>query len=589
MPQRLSISRTHQRQAQEPAAPLVILALIRQHTDLLWISHLLNGARQGVKVYWCNSLPMLMDVIRRRSYDLLLWEEQLYESDQAGFLRILSQYSQAPVVALGACRDESHVKALLLQGAADYLAKGELRPGLLSRTIRRACYRAKSQANFRLRERMDSLTGILDRNLFYDRLHQALLRAQRNKRQVGLLFLNIDDFRTVNQSLGYKNGDFLIKMAAARIRQTLRQSDGLARVGGDEFAVILEGVTEDFSLSAVADKLLEVFARPFQVSQRDIELNVSIGLASYPEEGRSVDILLQHANQAMFDAKEDPGSSYRFFDEVCNRDLKARLELEADLRVAIRGNQLEVYYQPKIDVSSGRVVGMEAFVRWPHPKHGMLSPQSFIPVAEKSSLIIPMGYWVVQQTCEDLAALQARGIRGLQCSINLSFRQFHDRKLAETVFRIISAADIDTTGFEFELTESSVMYDGDYTLMCLKELALLGVTFALDDFGSGYSSFSNLRSLPISTVKIDKSFIDRVADNSEDQTLVAGMISLAHNLSMQVVAEGVETPEQLEFLRRHHCDYVQGHLIARPMPFGAFCDFLSQDTSSPSQASTSAG
>ncbi len=565
-----------------------ILILIRQHTDLLWIRHML-GASSGFKVYWCNSLPMMMDVIRRRQYDLVLWEEQLYESDQAGFLRILSQYSQAPVVALGASRDEAHIRTLMLRGAADYLAKGELRSGILIRTLRRACYRAKAHSDFRLREQMDSLTGILDRNLFYDRLHQALLRAQRSKKQVGLLFLNIDDFRTVNQTLGYKNGDFLIKLVAARIRQMLRQSDGLARVGGDEFAVILEGVSEDFSMSAVADKLLEVFAKPFQVNQRDIELHVSIGLASYPEEGRSVDILLQHANQAMFDAKKEPGSGYRFFDEARNKDLKSRLELEADLRVAIRSNQLEVYYQPKIEVATGRVTGMEALVRWPHPSRGMLSPHSFIPMAENSSLIVPMGYWVLQQTCEDLAQLQTRGFKGLQCSVNLSFRQFHDRKLAETVFRIIYAAEIDTTGFEFELTESSVMYDREYTVKCLKELTHLGVTFALDDFGTGYSSFSNLRSLPISTVKIDKSFVDRLGENSQDQTLVAGMISLAHNLSMQVVAEGVEKPEQLEFLRRHHCDYVQGYLIARPMPFSEFSDFLIQNSSHPSQASPFAG
>ncbi|WP_020410976.1 putative bifunctional diguanylate cyclase/phosphodiesterase [Hahella ganghwensis] len=557
------------------AGRLSVLLLIRQHTDLLWIRKLLTG-QDDLRLYWCNSVPMMMDVMRRRHYDIVLWEEHLFESDQASFLRMMAEYAQAPVIAVGSSRNESHIRQLIMKGADDYLAKGELRPALLIRAIRRARYRELARSGSQLREQMDSLTGILDRHLFYDRLHQAMLRAQRGNRQVGLLFLNIDHFRTVNQTLGYKNGDLLIKMVAARIRQVLRQCDGLARVGGDEFAVILEDVEEEFSLSAVADKVIEVFHKPFQVSHRDVELNVSIGLANYPEEGHSVDLLLQHANQAMFDAKKEPGSAYRFFDEARNRDLKRRLELEADLRQAIRGNQLEVYHQPKIEVSTGRIIGMEALVRWPHPKFGMLAPQTFIPMAEQSSLIIPMGYWVLQQTCQDLSELQRRGFEHLQCSVNLSFRQFHDRKLSETVFRIIYNADIDTTGFEFELTESAVMYDREYTMKCLKELAHMGISFSLDDFGTGYSSFSNLRSLPISSVKIDKSFIERLPSSSQDQTLVAGMISLAHNLSMQVVAEGVETPEQLEFLRRHHCDYAQGYLIAKPMTFTEFSDFLVQ-------------
>jgi len=284
--------------------------------------------------------------------------------------------------------------------------------------------------------------------------------------------------------------------------------------------------------------------------------------------------LLQHANQAMFDAKKEEGTSYRFFDARRNEELRHRLEIETDLRQAIRGGQLEVYYQPKIDVHTGKVTGMEALVRWPHANFGLLTPQAFIPTAERSALIVPMGYSVLKRTCEDVAQLQAKGYLDMHCSVNLSFRQFHDRKLTETVFRIIYAANIDTSGFEFELTESAMMYDHDYTLKCLKELTHLGLNFALDDFGTGYSSLSNLRNLPISSVKIDKSFVERLEDNYEDQTLVAGMISLAHNLNMAVVAEGVETPAQLAFLRRHQCDFAQGYLIAKPMPFNEFCEFL---------------
>ncbi len=562
------------------AGPHSVLLVVREHTELLWYRAMLDPV-SDIRLYWCNSLPMVMDVLRRKHYDLVIWEEHLFEESQESFLRILSQHAQAPVIVLGSQSDEQTVRRLILKGAADYLEKFDLSPRRLERAIRRARYRALAQRESHLREQMDALTGILDRTLFYDRLHQAILRAKRAGKSVGLIFINVDNFRGINQRFGYRAGDMLIKMLAGRIRQVLRQSDGLARVGGDEFAVILEGAGQDYSLAQITDKFVEAFAKPYQLKQRTLEITVSMGVASYPEEGSTADALLQHANQAMFDAKKETGNSYRFFDSRRNQELRHRLQLEADLRQAIRGNMLEVYYQPKVDVETNEVIGMEALVRWNHPEFGLLTPHAFISAAERSSLIVPMGYWVLESTCKHLAELQARGFLNLQCSVNLSFRQFHDKRLTETVFRIIYAANIDTTGFEFELTESSMMHDQEYTLKCLKELTHLGLNFALDDFGTGYSSFSNLRSLPISTVKIDKSFVEKLSDSREDQTLVAGMISLAHNLNMAVVAEGVETPDQLEFLQRHRCDFAQGYLIAKPMPFEDFCRFLEQSVLQP--------
>ena len=560
-----------------PANRLAVLFIGTEHTEMLWL-HWMLSKTADFKLYWCNSPAIVMEVLERRHYDLVIWEEHLFEEEQGSFLRILIQHAHAPVVVLGSQRSEKQIRRLILNGAADYIGKYEMSASLLIRILRRARYRALSVRYHHLPEQMDSLTGVLDRSFFRDRLNQLLTRARRAQKPVGLIFLNIDKFRSVNQSLGYHIGDMLIKMVVSRLRRGLRRPHSLARVGGDEFAIILEGIGDSPSLGQIADKLQQAFTEPYQFKQRSIELTVSMGIASYPDGGRTADILLQHANQAMFDAKKKAGNSYQFFDLRRNEELRHQLALETDLRQTIRGSRLEVYYQPKIDVKTGAVIGMEALVRWPHPRHGMLAPQSFIPMAERSALVVPMGYYVLKKTCDDIAFLQNKGYSNLHCSVNLSFRQFHDRRLAETVFRIIYAANIDTTGFEFELTESAMMYDQVYTLKCLKELTHLGLNFALDDFGTGYSSFSNLRNLPISSVKIDKSFVERLEDSSEDQTLVAGMISLAHNLKMEVVAEGVETPGQLAFLRRHQCDYAQGFLIAEPMPFKDFCQFIDRST-----------
>jgi len=554
---------------------LAVLLILKEHTEMLWMRWML-GATSAIKLNWCNRPAMVMEVVSREHYDLVVWEEHLFEGKQENYLRMLIQH--APVVALGTQCSEQAIRRIILKGASDYLGKYEITPELFNRMLRRARYRALALRDQHLREQMDSLTGILNRNLFYDRLHQSILRANRLSKPVGLIFLNIDKFRSVNQSLGYHIGDLLIKMLVSRMRHGLRQEDSLARVGGDEFAVILEDVGEEHSLTQIADKLKNAFNKPYKLNKQAVELTVSMGIACYPVEGKTAELLLQHANQAMFEAKKEEGTCYRFFDAKRNDEQRQRLELETDLRRAIRASQLEVYYQPKIDVKTGHVAGLEALVRWPHASFGLLSPHSFIPVAERSALIIPMGYYVLQKTCEDLAVLQAKGYTHLNCSVNLSFRQFYDRKLSETVFRIIFAANIDTTGFEFELTESAMMYDHDYTIKSLKELTHLGLNFALDDFGTGYSSLSNLRNLPISSVKIDKSFVERLAESGDDQTLVAGMISLAHNLKMAVVAEGVETPEQLSFLRRHQCDFAQGFLIAKPMPFEELLLFLDKSS-----------
>jgi EAL domain-containing protein (putative c-di-GMP-specific phosphodiesterase class I) len=307
-------------------------------------------------------------------------------------------------------------------------------------------------------------------------------------------------------------------------------------------------------------------------------VSASLGVATYPEAGDSPENLLRRANRAMFEAKRDPGTSYRYYDRELHITAGHQLRLEADLRNALRGNELEVFYQPRIDLATEEVRGVECLLRWNHPQRGLVGPDEFIPVAERSGLIVPIGYWVIEQACKRLKDSEALGYQGLVFAVNLSFRQFHDRKMTETIFRIIFNANIDTSLLELELTESAMMHDPEYAKRCLRELNQLGISFALDDFGTGFSSLSNLQNLPISQVKIDKSFVQDLGRSADAEHIIRAIISLAHSLQISVVAEGVETEGQLEFLRQQHCDEIQGYYYARPMPWERLVEFLNNQS-----------
>ncbi len=560
-----------------PGAPLEalrVLLLTQDQMDYLWLAQMLarDPAIQW-EINWISVVSDSQEQLRQESYDIIVWDALFHQDDSLTFLRFLSrQNPQTPVIALSADLSYRFVWSLFQAGAHECLTRRHL-----DHQDKFRC--ALSHAVFRQRQiqsRSSPAPGSsgVNRALFYEQLQQAILRAERREERVGLLFINIDEFRRINNSLGYRAGDELIGQVAARLRSVLRRSDNLARIGGDEFAIILDKVEHNLSLTRVAQKVQNVFVEPFSLSQQQVSLTVSMGLATYPDNGASADLLLRSANQAMFEAKFEHGNSYRFYNQQMNAEVSRQLALETDFRQALRGDQLILHYQPKVDVLTNRIVGMEALVRWQHPQLGLLGPGQFIGLAEKSGMVIPMGYWVIQRACADMERLARLGYEDLDCSVNLSFRQFFDKKLTETLQRIIGNAQIDTRRLEFELTESAMMFDREYTQNCLSQLHSIGIRFALDDFGTGYSSFSHLQRFPISTLKIDKSFIDNVTTNADDAILVRGIISLAHSLHMMVVAEGVETAEQLEFLRNHQCDQVQGYYFSPAVPLDAFVELL---------------
>ncbi len=463
-----------------------------------------------------------------------------------------------------------------LVGAQDWLARDRLTGEVLRRCLDYSRQRQSLQA---LAER-DPLTGSANRQGF----HSLLRRRLQQHRGRGLLlgYLDLDNFSHANDSLGHLAGDLLLQQVAERIAAVLGPQDSLARVGSDEFALLLDVSQSPVRDESVAAALMEALAEPYWLQGESLILGCSLGLA-YGRAGEEADPLLGRARQAMQQAKTQQGCSYHLYDQRISSDSRLRADLEAQLRRALRRDELLLHYQPRLDFSSGAIVGLEALVRWRHPERGLLHPQEFIALAEQSGLIVPLGYWVVARALRDLRWLAERDMH-LHMAINLSFSQFQDSQLLVTVQRLIEGAGVEAGWLEFELTETAVMRRSDYVLDTMHTLGELGVRFALDDFGTGFSSFVHLASLPITLLKLDKSFVSGMAVRAEQARLVNAMINLARNLGLEVVAEGVETEAELALLRQFGCDQGQGYLISKPLPLEALQAFLRQHSKQPSAA-----
>ncbi|MBD3642188.1 MAG: EAL domain-containing protein [Marinobacter sp.] len=555
---------------------LRVLVLTPHHADFLWLDSLLSGDSEiDPDVTWCPDLIDCDDLIRNASFDVIVWDCVFHGGNEAAFLQYLSVSSDdKPVLAMSAELPCERASQLIGEGAADYLSRQGLDRWSFPRAVKYLWYRQQLSTSALGHLGREVASGIINRDLFFDRLQQGLLRAERAGQRLALLHLNVDDFRSMNESFGYQRSDQLMMKLAERLRHALRRVDSLMRIGGDELAIIIEKVEDSLDITRIIRKVVTILDEPVTVDGQQLVVNASLGVATYPESGDSAENLMRRANRAMFEAKRDPGTSYRFYDRQLHISAGYQLRLEADLRNALRGRELEVYYQPRIDLATEEVRGVECLLRWNHPQRGLVGPDEFIPVAERSGLIVPIGYWVIEQACQRLQESAGLGFPGLVFAVNLSFRQFHDRKMTETIFRIIFNANVDTSLLELELTESAMMHDPEYAQRCLRELNQLGISFALDDFGTGFSSLSNLQHLPISLVKIDKSFVEELGHSADAEHIIRAIISLSHSLQMSVVAEGVESEGQLEFLRQQHCDEVQGYYYARPMPWNELVQFL---------------
>jgi diguanylate cyclase (GGDEF)-like protein len=423
----------------------------------------------------------------------------------------------------------------------------------------------------------DNLTGLPNNRLFKDRLQQSIAHAERNNSLLAVMFLDLDRFKLINDSMGHNVGDKLLQIIADRLTEGTRRQDSIgikvsidansvARLGGDEFTILLEKVSGQQAITTVARRLIELCARPILIDSHEIFTSVSIGISLYPTDGAEVETLLKNADTAMYHAKKQGRNNFQYFDTSMNQASVEQLAIETSLRKAIENNELALHYQPQVSISTGQIVGMEALLRWKHPHKGFISPTAFIPVAEETGLIISIGEWVINEACKQGAEWEKQGYKPVTISVNLSAKQLREERLNDIIARILHETGMNPRYLGLELTESAIIIEPERALARLQSIKSLGIKLSMDDFGTGYSSLSYLKKFPLDTLKIDQSFIHDLATNNEDASLVKAIISMAHSLGMDVIAEGVEQQDQMEFLSVNDCDIIQGYLFSRPLP-----------------------
>ncbi|MFY8063323.1 MAG: putative bifunctional diguanylate cyclase/phosphodiesterase, partial [Usitatibacteraceae bacterium] len=401
-----------------------------------------------------------------------------------------------------------------------------------------------------------------------DRLAIGLENARRKGTRLAFMFIDLDRFKTINDSLGHDVGDELLKRVAARLSACVRASDTVARLGGDEFAIILENLPPDGQeTQSVAEKMITSLAAPIQAGEHQLNTSCSLGIAVFPNDGDDAQTLMKNADVAMYDAKAKGRNNYQFFSEAMNAKAQERLQIETALRLALRRNELLLYYQPRVGFQTGEVTGVEALVRWQHPKLGLLTPEGFMSVAEDSGLVVPLGEWVIAEAFRQVALWQKKSGRNLAVAVNLSMGQMFDAKrLVTTIESSLQKTGLDPHDVELELTESMLLKSGEETSAALKHLGELGVGIAIDDFGTGYSSLSYLRQLPVDSIKVDSSFVRDIGADPNDEAIIRAIIAMTHSLKLNVVAEGVETEAQYRALRDLECDEYQGFYFSKPLP-----------------------
>jgi diguanylate cyclase (GGDEF)-like protein len=455
------------------------------------------------------------------------------------------------------------------------LAPIETRDGLLvASAIRDISERKQAQERLLKQANFDTLTGLPNRLLAADRLSQALAHAARTRHNVAVMFLDIDRFKNVNDTLGHSVGDDLLKVVARRLGKCVRAEDTVARLGGDEFLIIVPDLNHLSGAEIVAEKILEALRQPCVIGDRELFVGASIGITGYPVDSEDPDILLRNADAAMYRAKDAGRNTYRFFTPEMNIQLRERLEMESHLRYAIRDAELAVVYQPQVDIHTGRIVAAEALVRWENPVLGAVPPCDFIPLAEETGLINPIGEWVLLRACRAAKRWPVQEHSPIRVAVNVSAIQFRGGELVEAVSRVLRESGLPACSLELEITERVLLEDVANTARVLHDLKQMGVRLALDDFGKGYSSLSYLKRFPFDTLKIDRSFVSGVTVNSGDAALCKAIMAMANSLNLSVIGEGVETPEQWEFLRSHGADVVQGYHISKPIDQEALLQFM---------------
>ena len=528
---------------------------------------------RSAEVHWCASFDAGLEALATSTPDVVLVDYRLGGRTGVDLLREAAILCRAPFIVLtGQGGRETDLEAMQA-GAADYLVKGEINAAILERAIRYSMERRRSEERLNHLAMYDTLTGLANRALFQDRLARELLHAQRAETSVGLLFLDLDRFKTINDSLGHGAGDELLRQVAARLSGVSRKSDTVARLGGDEFVIILGELKNPDLAEMVARRVRDVFDAPFELDGKPAHVTASIGITVYPRDTGDQEALVRNADLAMYSAKQCGRNNVQWFRAELAVRASRRLELENRLRHASRAGELELFYQPQLDVQTGRIIAAEGLIRWRTDTTTMVSPAEFLPLAEEIGLMPEIGNWVLVRALRDFVSLRNAGLLLEYIAVNVS-RTEVTPEWAQGVLRTLKDMDVAPRLLEIELTETAFIEDSDGMQIALMTLHNEGVRIALDDFGTGYSSMASLIDFPIDVLKIDRRFVRDLPGDKRAARMMQGVVNLCEGLSIHSVAEGVETAEQLEFLKGCRCELVQGFFLARPMPFEALAQRL---------------
>ena len=518
------------------------------------------------KVEWRSHWEDALRSITEQAHDVYLIDYRLGERTGIELVReAIALGCQGPIILLtGEASREVDLEAMRA-GASDYLVKTELTVPLLDRALRYALERYRGELRLAELAKYDQLTGLANRFLFREFLSKTLARAERYHRSVALVFLDLDRFKLINDTLGHQVGDELLKAVSERLRNAVRTSDIVARLGGDEFAMVLDEITDPAMVGHFCERILAAFRNPFLIGSDEIRSSTSVGVAIYPMDADNIDDLLKSADTAMYHAKEEGANNFQFYTMDMHLKASRLLSIERDLHHALECREFVLCYQPQIAAPAGRIMGLEALLRWQSPGKGIVKPGDFIHVAEETGLIVAIGRWVLQEACAQAKRWLDAGLSGFHVCVNAAARQFRDGSFFDSIKAILQEARVPPEYLEIELTESSLLKSPDAVQSVLRRLLDIGVRVALDDFGTGYSSLTHLRSFPGTAIKIDRTFVANIETSRDDAQIVKALIQMAHGLGFVIVAEGVETPGQLQALAAQQCDIFQGYLLSYPL------------------------
>lgn len=542
-----------------------ILIISEDKTDHLVLSSSLErAAPHRFNITIATSLERPIDALLDRSNDAVI----LAQAPETDYLLRLAQKNEVkvPIIILLAEASTASVARLSNLGAQDYLIRGQVQDEILHRILDYSIALGEARQKIQSLSNRDPLTGALNRSGFRAHVERAIKRSERYGFKTALIYINIDQFTQINDQYGEGAGDQAIKMIARRLDNKKRNTDSVARLGGDEFALVLEDVADDSNVEMIARKVMNAISEPMTLNEKQVSIESSIGAAICPENGTRFEELVEAARSAMQQAKSVPGNKYLRYNERLTFDIGGSASMAADLRQAVRNNQFDLYYQPRVDLKTEQIVGLEALLRWIHPERGMVRPDEFLPLCENMGLMKTIGYQVIEKACGAVKWLDQRGLNTVDVAVNVSFSQFQDDQFTQIVKDIVGNSGIDPSRLEFELTESSVLKSPRETKMRMEELTSLGHSFALDDFGTGFSQLSHMTELPISTLKIDTSFVREVPHNKHHAAVCMMIIDMAQRLDLMVVAEGAEGQEQVEFLSASNCHQVQGYYYSPAVP-----------------------